>query len=141
MLYLKCETKLIKDMDNTNIKSAGSEEHVTASKRKEKKQRLYKFKTYVHKSKIVPNMKIAYINIIDDNWTWEEYMLIDARKEKEFRTYVKSNEFRDFVCDLIGHDFKGLDYEGMWKLREEKYKTGIVQEFRDKLKQYKYEEN
>ena len=140
MLYLKRDTKLIKDMDNTKIKSADSEQHVTARKRKEKK--LYKFKTYVHKSKIVPNMKIAYINIIDDNWTWEEYMLIDARKEKAFRTYVKSDEFRDFVCDLIGNDFKGLDYNGMWKLRAEKHKTDIAyfQEIRDKLKQYKWKE-
>ena len=108
-----------------------------------KKERLYKFKTYVHKSKIVPNMKIAWINIIDDNWTWEEFMLIDASKAKEFRTYVKSDEFRDFVCDLIGPDFKGLDYEGMWNLCEKKYKeTGVFyyKEIVDKLEQYKWKE-
>jgi hypothetical protein len=44
---------------------------------------------------------------------------------------------------LIGSDFKGLDYEGMWNLREKKYKeTGVFyyKEIVDKLKQYKWKE-
>lgn len=109
-----------------------------------KQERLYKIKVRTVKDDFFTNFRYAYINIIDDNWTWEEFMIIDARKAKEFRTYVKSDEFRDFVCDLIGSDFKGLDYEGMWNLREEKYKeTGVFyyKEIVDKLKQYKWNIN
>lgn len=71
------------------------------------------------------NQRIASIKIMDDNWFWDEYFLIDESKEKEFRKYVKSDEFADFVCDLIGTDVKGLDGRDMWKFREKMYKTGI----------------
>lgn len=124
-------------------KSAVSEQHVTDSKRKVKKQRLYKIKLRTVKSDFYTNMRHACIKIMDDNWSWYENFLIDADKAKEFRTYVKSDEFADFVCDLIGPDFKGLNGIGMWNLRNEKYKTGIVyyQEIHNKLKQYKWKDN
>lgn len=119
-------------MDNTNIKSANSEQHVTVSKVEKLIEFLmrkfspyvtedifdfeetdYVFRIYIFGGYritinkdvdyISTNQRIARIDILDDNWFWGEYFLIDADKENEFRKYVTSDEFADFVCDLIGY--------------------------------------
>lgn len=109
-----------------------------------KQERLYKIQVRTVKSDFYTNMRHACIKIMDDNWSWYENFLIDADKVKEFRKYVKSDEFADFICNLIGPDFKGINSCEMWYLREEKYKeTGIFyyKEISDKLEQYKWNIN
>lgn len=81
------------------------------------------------------NHRIARIDILDDIWFMDEYFLIDTDKEKEFKKYVTSDEFADFVCDLIGPYIKGLDGRDMLNLREKYNKIGI-EYFNEYFKNY-----